>query len=51
MTFTSELTAALISGTIGLQLQFSQDAILGAIVCTLIVMELIPVIHRLVVKE
>jgi hypothetical protein len=51
MNFTSELTAALLSGLIGLQMNFSQDAILGAIVCTLIVMELIPVIHRLVVKE
>jgi hypothetical protein len=51
MTFTSELTAALLSGYIGFQLQFSQDAILGAIVCTLIVMELIPWIHRLVVDE
>ena len=51
MTFTSELTAAILSGLIGMQLNFSQDAILGAILCTLIVMELIPVIHRLVVKE
>jgi len=51
MNFNSELTAALLSGYIGLQLHFSQDAILAAIVCTLIVMELIPVIHRLVVKE
>jgi len=51
MTFNSEMVAALVSGFIGLQLQFSQDAILGAILCTLIVMELIPVIHRLVVKE
>ena len=51
MNFHSEMVAALVSGLIGLQLQFSQDAIIGAIVCTLIVMELIPVIHRLVVKE
>lgn len=51
MNFTSELTAALLSGFIGLQLQFSQDAIIGAIVCTLIVMELIPMIHRKVVKS
>jgi len=51
MTFHSEMVAALLSGLIGLQLNFSQDAIIGAIVCTLIVMELIPVIHRLVVKE
>jgi len=50
MNFTSELNAALLSGYIGMQLNFSQDTILGAIVCTLIVMELIPVIHRLVVK-
>jgi hypothetical protein len=51
MSFNSEMVAALVSGFIGLQLHFSQDAILGAIICTLIVMELIPVIHRLVVKE
>jgi len=51
MTFNSEMVAALVSGLIGLQMEFSQDAILAAIVCTLIVMELIPVIHRLVVKE
>ena len=51
MTFTSELTAALLSGYIGLQLNFSQDAIIGAIVCTLIVMELITWIHRMVVKD
>lgn len=51
MNFNSELTAALLSGMIGHQLQFSQDTILGAIVCTLIVMELIPVIHRKVVKQ
>ncbi len=51
MTFNSEMVAALVSGLIGLQLQFSQDAILGAILCTLIVMELIPVIHRKVVKS
>ena len=51
MNFYSEMAAALVSGLIGLQLNFSQDAIIGAIVCTLIVMELIPVIHRIVVKE
>ena len=51
MTFNSEMVAALLSVYIGLQLQFSEDAIIAAIVCTLIVMELIPVIHRLVVKE
>jgi len=51
MKFNSEMVAALLSGLIGMQLNFSQDAILGAIVCTLIVMELIPVIHRRVVKE
>jgi len=51
MTFHSEMVAALLSGLIGLQLNLSQDAIIGAILCTLIVMELIPVIHRLVVKE
>jgi len=51
MTFNSEMVATLLSGYIGHQLNFSQDTILGAIVCTLIVMELIPVIHRLVVKE
>ena len=51
MNFTSELTAALLSGFIGMQLQFSQDSILGAIVCTLMVMELIPILHRKVVKS
>ena len=51
MNFHSEMVAALVSGFIGIQLNFSQDAILGAVVCTLIVMELIPVIHRLVVKQ
>jgi hypothetical protein len=51
MNFHSEMVASLLSCLIGMQLNFSQDAILGAIVCTLIVMELIPVIHRLVVKE
>lgn len=51
MTFHSELVAALLSGFIGIYLDFSQDAILGAIVCTLLVMELIPMIHRKVVKS
>lgn len=51
MTFHSEMAAALLSGFIGIYLDFSQDAILGAIVCTLLVMELIPMIHRMVVKE
>jgi len=51
MNFYSEMVAALVSGLIGLQLNFSQDAIIGAIVCTLIAMELIPIIHRKVVKS
>ena len=51
MNFTSELTAALLSGYIGLQMDFSQYSIIAAIVCTLIVVELIPVIHRRVVKK
>lgn len=51
MNFHSEMVAALVSGLIGLQMNFSQDSILGAIVCTLIVMELIPWIHRMVVDK
>lgn len=51
MTFHSEMAAALLSGFIGIYLDFSQDEILGAIVCTLIFIELIPIIHRKVVKS